>query len=291
MSGIASEQRFSRHQPCPICGGWASMRPGQGQRCWGFRSTDGDYAHCTRLAGDLPPHHDGTYAHRLVGGCRCGQIHGQVLVTHHHAQSGTVNNTDYQMAALQLWTTSQPIPGTPAEAYLQRRGLRGPYPASLRSQRLLRHRSGSYHPALIAGVSVWPSTKVVAVHRTYLSTDGSKADVTPPKMALGPIHGGAVRLAPLEPKLVICEGLEDALTVQQATGWPAWAVLGTGNFGGLVLPDEVQEIVIAADNDAVGVRVARLARDLWRSQGKHVRLVLPPAEVKDFNQLLLRGAA
>ncbi len=48
-------------------------------RCFGFLSTDGEYAHCTRedLAGGLPQHAESqTYAHRLRGDCPCGTRHG-----------------------------------------------------------------------------------------------------------------------------------------------------------------------------------------------------------------------
>lgn len=41
-------QRFTKRNPCPICGGWDEQSRGQGQRCWGFLSDDGRYVHCTR---------------------------------------------------------------------------------------------------------------------------------------------------------------------------------------------------------------------------------------------------
>jgi hypothetical protein len=51
---------------------------GEGHRCWGFLSDDGQWAHCSREehAGSLPFHVDSlTYAHRLAGDCRCGARH------------------------------------------------------------------------------------------------------------------------------------------------------------------------------------------------------------------------
>jgi hypothetical protein len=51
----------------------------QGVRCWGFLSSDGVYAHCTRaeLAGRLPLNGGSSgYAHRLLGRCPCGHDHG-----------------------------------------------------------------------------------------------------------------------------------------------------------------------------------------------------------------------
>ncbi|MDP6526626.1 MAG: DUF927 domain-containing protein, partial [Kiritimatiellia bacterium] len=75
---VSSAQRFTRDQPCPICGGYHKQQRHQGQRCYGFLSDEGKWAHCTReeLAGGIAMK-DGsqTYAHRLTGDCRCGQRH------------------------------------------------------------------------------------------------------------------------------------------------------------------------------------------------------------------------
>jgi predicted P-loop ATPase len=75
-------RRFTARDPCPICHGHANLPPGHGQRCWGFRSDDGMYAHCVREehAGGLPFHESSqTYAHRLVGDCKCGTHHDPSL--------------------------------------------------------------------------------------------------------------------------------------------------------------------------------------------------------------------
>ena len=73
--------RFTRKQPCPVCGGWDQQERGRGVRCWGYLSDDGRYARCTRPehAGGLEQNGDGTYSHRLVGPCRCGRHHGDCL--------------------------------------------------------------------------------------------------------------------------------------------------------------------------------------------------------------------
>jgi predicted transcriptional regulator len=81
---ITAAQRFTPDHPCPICGGHHRLPQGQGRRCWGFLSSDGAYAHCTReeCAGALQQASDGTFAHKLVGPCHCGQTH-----TEDHASS------------------------------------------------------------------------------------------------------------------------------------------------------------------------------------------------------------
>ena len=75
---VASERRFSASHPCPICGGHPNLRRGNGERCYGFLSEDELWAHCTREehAGGLEQNPDsGTYAHKLMGDCRCGVRH------------------------------------------------------------------------------------------------------------------------------------------------------------------------------------------------------------------------
>ena len=78
MTSVAAWQRFTKQNPCPICGGYESLPRGNGARCWGFLSEDGEWVHCVReeFAGDLGQHaKSGAYAHRLRGDCRCGASH------------------------------------------------------------------------------------------------------------------------------------------------------------------------------------------------------------------------
>jgi len=78
-AGVRPEQRFTAERPCPVCGGHDQKRRGEGVRCYGFLSDDGEWAHCTRdeYAGDLErnPGSD-AYPHKLTGDCRCGARHG-----------------------------------------------------------------------------------------------------------------------------------------------------------------------------------------------------------------------
>jgi len=75
---VSAQQRFTPAHPCPVCGGNAQQPQGQGRRCWGFLSEDGEYAHCERddHANGIEAGKDGAYAHRLHGSCKCGKEHG-----------------------------------------------------------------------------------------------------------------------------------------------------------------------------------------------------------------------
>jgi hypothetical protein len=82
MSNVPASSRFRRASPCPICQGHDDAPRGKGARCYGYLSSDGQYAHCTRdeYAGSLPQKSTSeTYAHKLTGDCRCGERHDPSL--------------------------------------------------------------------------------------------------------------------------------------------------------------------------------------------------------------------
>jgi hypothetical protein len=77
-AGVRPEQRHTAANPCPICSGHATMRRGEGLRCYGFTSNDGEWARCTRdeHAGELEKDSKtDAYPHKLQGDCRCGVRH------------------------------------------------------------------------------------------------------------------------------------------------------------------------------------------------------------------------
>ena len=81
----SGKRRFPRQHPCPICGGDERDPRGQGRRCFGFLSGDGEWAHCTRAeyAGDLQVKQSSqTYPHRLHGACTCGVTHAPAHPSH-----------------------------------------------------------------------------------------------------------------------------------------------------------------------------------------------------------------
>ena len=144
---------------------------------------------------------------------------------------------------------------------------------------------------MVGAVTVWPGREPSAVHRTFLDprTTG-KAAVEPNKMTLGPVAGGAVRLAPAGETLAISEGIETGLSVLVATGTPTWAALSAGGIKRLDLPPLpiAAEIVIAADPDPTGLAVAYDAAERWHNEGRRVRIAEPPPG-QDFNKLLMEA--
>lgn len=180
-------------------------------------------------------------------------------------------------AALAIWHEACPAQGSPVEKYLRSRGITIPIPPTIRHHPSLFHNpSGLRFDALVAAVQ-GPDRRVVAIHRTFLrenQVDAHQANVSSPKMALGPIAGGAVRLAPADDKVILVEGIEDGLALSQMTGVPSWAVLGVAGFTNIKLPDTIKRVLVAPDGDEGGQK----ARD---SAVKHlvdheVRVIQPP---------------
>lgn len=203
---------------------------------------------------------------------------------------------DRQAAAARLFSGSTPLTAAdPAGRYLARRGLAAflDCPA-LRCRGDARHQDGGRHPALVAEV-LDAAGRPLAVHRTYLTREGGKASLDPCKMTLGPMWGGAVRLTPdlaPPPTLVIGEGIESTASAGLLLGLPAWAALSAGNLGGgLLLPDAVRAVTIAADADPVGLREAAASARRWRAEGRAVRIIAPIAAGQDFNDALLQNCA
>ncbi|MFT7571764.1 MAG: putative DNA primase/helicase [Paracoccaceae bacterium] len=195
---------------------------------------------------------------------------------------------DRKKAAQALWENARPAADTIVERYLRGRGIYIDPPPCLRFVASARHAPSSQSlPCIVASVEA-PGGGVVAVQRTFLAPDGrGKAPVDPAKMALGPIAGGAVRLAEAHDLLGLCEGIEDGLSVMQAEPLlPVWATLGTSGLRAVVLPDSVRQVVILADGDPAGEASAQIAARRFRVEGRSVRIARPPSPFKDFNAAL-----
>ena len=188
--------------------------------------------------------------------------------------------------ALRIWRKAIPASGTLVETYLRARGITIPVPPSIRFLPDARHKpTGLELPAMVAGVQDHAG-RVVAIHRTFLSLDGTgKAGVREPKMSFGPVSGAAVRLALAGRELAVCEGIESALSFQQATGITTWAALSVPGVRSLVLPKEISAVVLGPDGDAPGEGAAVDAARRFVREGRKVRIARPPRGM-DWNDVL-----
>lgn len=291
MTAVTRYQRFTPDAPCPVCDGNPYLPSGRGVRCHGFLSADGAYAHCSRPehAGLLPSGRDGLYAHRLDG-CRCGQQHGERLARRPEQAPPEESESDEKRTerALRIWEATESAKGSHVERYLASRRLIGTIPPTLRWASL-KHPGGGRWPCMVARVQRVGMVGTVAIHRTFLARDGvGKAPVSPAKMSLGPVGGGAVRLCDAGGQVAVTEGIETGLAVQFTTNTPTWAALSAVGMELLILPPLplAAAVVIAADNDDRGLQAAHRARERWIAEGRKVRVVTPPERGEDFADLL-----
>jgi hypothetical protein len=197
--------------------------------------------------------------------------------------------------ALDLWRHETcPAAGSVVEVYLWSRLItRLPIPATVRvSRSWQRHPEGGRRPCMVALVE-HVDGGAVAIHRTFLAIDGSaKASFRKPRLSLGPVGGGAVRLAPAGETLLVGEGVETTMSGMQETGIPGWAALSAGGLETLVLPPLplAHKVIILADHDANGrgEEAARDAARRWLAEGREPSLAMPKAINTDWNDVLRR---
>ena len=195
--------------------------------------------------------------------------------------------------ALALWRASEPLTGTLAERYLREyRGIEIELPESLRFLPEAFHpRAAICLPALIAAVSR-PDGKIVACQVLFLRpSDGQKASVATPRLTVGRLGGGAVRLGEAGDVLGLAEGVESALSAQQLAGVPCWATLGAHRLGGVKLPRGLREVHLFADDDDAGRLGAEKAAAVYTRNGLRVTLRWPPVGHTDWNDLVGGAAA
>jgi hypothetical protein len=189
--------------------------------------------------------------------------------------------------AERLWQEARPIAGTVAAYYLRDRMITCDLPGTLRFHPECWHGpTAKRYPAMVALVE---GGDAFAVHRTYLSPDGSgKGAIDRPKAMLGPTAGGAVRLTDGPGALVVAEGIETALSLACGLlSGPAriWAALSTSGMQSLRLPPSPGKLTIAPDGDAAGKSAAHALAERATALGWQVSL-LPAPDGRDWNDIL-----
>ena len=227
-----------------------------------------------------------------------------------------------QESARGLWHHAAPMKGTPAQAYLESRGIDfarlGKFPGAIR----YRHdcwnaELGRKIPAMVTAI-IDLSGKHVATHRTFLEHDGTgwkKARLETDKSILGqfkgaamPIHKGqhqhTLRDIPAGTPVYVSEGIEDALTIAMAE--PQRRVLAAGTLdkiGSLILPPQAGNLIIVGQWDKRRDDGKRSAVDALEDQialqqqqadaqasddgeVRRVQIIWPPQGYKDFNDVL-----
>jgi predicted P-loop ATPase len=183
-----------------------------------------------------------------------------------------------------------PLGGTVAETYLRSRGLAVPEtPDLLFHADLTDFDTRRGWCGMVAIVRDGNGEPTGGIHRTYLLDDGS-GKAPPGKKMLGPIAGGAVRLAPLpeDGRIGVAEGIETALAAQAIFGIPSMAALSAEGLRRWRWPDGTTHVTIFADAGHPGMQAAAGLADRL-NLADIPSVIIAPLHGDDFNDDLRRG--
>jgi putative DNA primase/helicase len=184
--------------------------------------------------------------------------------------------TDRIAKASRIWHNSAPIEGTPAEAYLQGRGLK-PVKA-LRFHRACLFK-GSAVPAMVAAYVDARTNEFRGVHTTRINPKD--------RLMRGPAKGAVIKLSPDEEVttgLHICEGIETGLALMAMGFAPLWACMSAVNLAAFPVLAGIECLTIFADNDAndTGLKAALECAARWEEAGIETQVLMTPETGTDF---------
>lgn len=179
--------------------------------------------------------------------------------------------------------------------YLQHRGLDlTDYPSSLRMSVLHYYENGverGCFPVMLGAVTDKDS-KLLALHRTFVTDDGHKAPVENPKKLTstsGTIAGASIKLRPpevIEGKLTlgVAEGIETALACWLGFQVPTWSCVSANGIKTFNWPPGLERLVIFADHDpsGVGQAAANALAARGAAAGLEVRILVPTTAGADW---------
>jgi hypothetical protein len=123
-----------------------------------------------------------------------------------------------------------------------------------------------------------PSKAVRGVHITRLKSDGSgKAGTEADKITIGHCMGSPIVLAPPNDLLglAIAEGIEDALSLHEATGLGVWAAASAARLPALAraIPGYIEAVTLAVEDDADGRKFMFELAELLDLRGTEVNIL------------------
>jgi hypothetical protein len=267
--------------PCPLCGPQRQSANNQRRKTLRLWCNDPDFIsfHCARCEqqGWASASHNSRPPARSVDALK-------ILAD---IQKRDQDETRERLkVALSLWRRRVPIEGTAAETYLREaRCYAGRLPGTL----AFLPASGDYAPAMIAAIGMARETlpgelviddaAIRGIHLTSLKPDGSgKAGTDRDKIMIGKSVGFPIVLAPVNDGLglSIAEGIEDALSLHEATGLGAWAAGSASRLPALAerIPSYVECVSISADGDDVGLEYANLLGQIVL-RSRECRILVP----------------
>ena len=239
--GLSQDFLSKKHGPCPMCGGKDRYRfdNKDGRGTW-FCSNDG--------AGD------GFALLQKMNGWSFSQAAREVErvigVSKEDAPRQEFTDEQKRQALRRAWKDSRAVErGDPVWTYLNRRTGIEVVPSAIRFHPNLRYDASQSFPAMLPIVTMTDG-KPSPMPRTWLDGTGGKAPVDEPKKTMaGTIKTAAIRLAGLEPRLGIAEGIETALRASALFGVPTWAAISAVGMRDWEPVQGIVEVMIFGDND------------------------------------------
>ena len=289
--GVGSRYLTGKHTACPICG--------EGRDRFRFDDRDGAGTWICSICGAG----DGIKLVMLVNGwdfrAAAIEIEKHVGTTEFQRRKAERPEIDKRRDMNAVWQQGQPVQaGDPVALYLAARTGAIAFPGCLRTVDRLRYFADAptWHPAMIA-IVVDVEGKPVNLHRTYLTKWGTKAALEEPRRLMPGIvpKGSAIRLAQHSGALGIAEGIETAFSATALFGIPCWALINTAIMTQWIVPADVRELVIFADNDAnyAGQAAAFSLAHRAKRSNLAVTIEIPAVTDTDWNDVhqLQRQAA
>lgn len=283
--GIERHHLTGKHTACPVCGGRDRFRfDDKGGRGTFFCSKcgSGDGFALLGMVKGWAFREAAIEVERIAGNFQQGR-----------SAQRERSAADKIKACRRIWKESLLVTaGDAVHSYLQHRTGVVQAPVSIRHHPSLiyRHDDGTItrHPAMIAKVQD-ADGHGCAIHQTYLSTSGTKADVRCPKKIAGCLPpGAAVRLSAPGGSIGIAEGIETALSASAHFGIPVWSAISANGLERWTPPDEIERVVIFGDNDLSGTGQAaawNLAKRLIAA-GIQAEVRIPKLPGQDWNDTL-----
>ncbi len=312
LPALGIDQAFlvNKHGPCPVCGGTKPFRfdnkRGQGNHICSHHGA-GDGFKLLMLYHGWDFKTAAANVREALGGTAASfqttppkKVEEELTEEEIKERRKILNNA---------WSLAEPIKKHDlVYRYLQNRGLpvldKWPSVLRLRNKMTYLDEDGvvlGEFPVMLALVQDQDG-KPVSLHRTYLDKHGQKAPVEEVKKlmrsAANKLSGSAIRLFKPGQKLAIAEGIETALAVHELTGLPVWATISAPLMKSVVVPKEVEEVYIFADNDRpdklgkrAGIEAATTLAKRLREEGKKVQIAMPREEGTDFLDVYLSKVA
>lgn len=203
------------------------------------------------------------------------------------------DSRDEREAARRRWRESQYVRGTPAQKYLDYRGISEwtNFGRFLPSAITYDNDKKITLPALILPIS--NGGGIVAIQRIFLDSEtGRKADIESPKKILGIAGDGAIRLGEIsDGRLNLAEGFEDAASAMKLLNLAnCWAVCGIERYQFVSIPDCIHSLTIYSQHGNEAARALAKAMPHLSANNRTVEIIMPPPG-QDWNDCLIAKSA